>query len=124
MKRIVFVILFMFLTSPVFAAHEFLEREYQAVWCAEAGGIQEYRLDCGARVDCLTDMYAVEFDFGMKWAESIGQALYYGLKTGKSPGVVLILEKQSDEVFLTRLRAVAKKHGIKVWIMDKEDLRK
>ena len=36
--------------------------------------------------------YAVEFDFAEKWAEAVGQALYYALKTGKKPAVVLIME--------------------------------
>lgn len=81
----------------------------------------EYTLDDGARVDCLTDEYAIEFDFAPKWAESIGQALYYAEKTGKKPGVVLILEKAGEERFLKRLETVAKTHGITVWTMTNDD---
>lgn len=43
----------------------------------------EYRLSDNTRVDCMTDTLAVEFDFANKWAECIGQALYYGKQTKK-----------------------------------------
>lgn len=106
------------------AAHLHLEKEYQAQWCAEHNGVTEYVLDDGARVDCLTDEYAVEFDFAPKWAEAIGQSLYYAEKTGKKPGIVLILEKDGDERYLKRLKKVSEKYQIRVWIMKPEDLKK
>jgi len=99
------------------AKHLRYEREYQAEWCSTAGGATEHRLEDGTRVDCLTDQYAIEFDFASKWAESIGQALYYGICTDKTPGVVLILEKETDKRYLPRLKAVAEEHGITVWTM-------
>lgn len=72
-------------------------------------------LDDGTRVDCLLLDYAVEFDFAEKWAESIGQSLYYSEKTNRKPGVVLILESQKDNKYLKRLQKVAEEHGITVW---------
>lgn len=99
----------------VFAGHLHLEKYYQEAWCKQAGGVTEYRLDDGTRVDCLTDDYAIEFDFAPKWAESVGQALFYSLKTGKQPGVVLIMENDGDERYLDRLNALAVKYNIKVW---------
>lgn len=76
----------------------------------------EYTLADRARVDCLTATHAIEFDFAPKWAESVGQSLYYALKTGKRPGVVLILENPSkDARNLRRLQALAKKYQITVW---------
>lgn len=120
MKRL--VLLLLLVPSLVFAAHQYPERDYQKAWCDRAGGVMEYRLDDGARVDCLTATHAVEFDFSAKWAEAIGQALFYGIKTGKAPGVVLILEGPNDQKHLDRLQAVADKYGIKVWTMGKGDL--
>ena len=102
--------------SIVFSGHLHLEKFYQEAWCKQAGGMTEYRLDDGTRVDCLTDEYAIEFDFAPKWAESVGQALYYGLRTGKRSGVVLIMEKEGDGRYLERLNALAVGHNIKVWI--------
>lgn len=99
------------------AKHLHLEKEFQRAWCEKERGTMEVVLDDGARVDCLTDEYAVEFDFAAKWAESIGQSLYYAQKTGKKPAVMLIMEKPGDERFAARLNAVAEKHGITVWTM-------
>jgi hypothetical protein len=70
----------------------------------------------------LTNEYAIEFDFGKKWAKSIGQSLYSALKTGKKPGVVLILEKDYDNRFFVNLEAIADKYNITVWTMTPEDL--
>lgn len=78
------------------------------------GGRIEVRLDDGTRVDCLTSEYAVEVEFAQKWAESIGQSLYYAERTGKKPGVLLIMGKD-DQRYLTRLETVAVKSNIKVW---------
>jgi hypothetical protein len=121
MRRLLLIIAILLLPSAAAAAKLHLEAEYQTVWCEKMKGVQEYVLDDGARVDCLTDKFAVEFDFGPKWAEGIGQALYYAIKTGKEPLVVLILEEPGDQ-YLARLKAVAKKYGITVWTMAPGDL--
>ncbi|MBI5634881.1 MAG: hypothetical protein HZA15_15545 [Nitrospirae bacterium] len=117
-----FIVLCLTATTAL-AAHKHLEKEYQAVWCEQHHGTTEYLLPDDTRVDCLTNEYAIEFDFAGKWAESIGQALYYSLRTDRTPGVVLILERQSDRRFLKRIEAVADVYGIKVWIMEPKDLR-
>ncbi len=106
MYRIIFIILiivtFLFIPSAQ-AKHLALEKEYQAQWCSEHGGICEYVLPDNTRVDCLTSTYAIEFDFAQKWAEAIGQSLYYATMTGKTPGIVLIIEKPSDIRYLERI---------------------
>ena len=66
------------------------------------------------RCDCLTDENAVEFDFGTKWAEAIGQALYYSIQTGKRAGVVLILEKPTDRKYWIRLNSVIQHFGLPI----------
>ena len=73
----------------------------------------EYRLSDNTRVDCMTDTLAVEFDFANKWAECIGQALYYGRQTKKQPACVLIMENgEKDLKYLYRLRRAAYKKGV------------
>lgn len=71
------------------------------------------------RCDCLTDKHAIEFDFGSKWAESIGQALYYGIQTEKKPGVVLILESERDYKYWIRLNTIITHYGLGIdtWIL-------
>jgi len=118
LKRLCLVTLVqVFLALPASAAHVQKEKVHQETWCANAGGITEYTLDDGARVDCLTEEYAIEFDFAPKWAEAIGQALYYSMKTGKRPGIVLIIEHK-DAHFQKRLDTVAEKYNIKVWTVN------
>jgi len=103
------------------AADTYHEKDYAAAWCAREGGITEYVLPDKTRVDCLLPGYAVEFDYGKKWAESIGQALYYGLMTHRAPGVVLIVTDPMKEFqFIARLRAVADIYGIRVWVIGDE----
>jgi hypothetical protein len=66
------------------------------------------------RCDCLTSTHAIEFDLGNKWAESIGQALYYSIQTGKRAGVVLILEKQKDYKYWIRLNTIIDHYGLPI----------
>lgn len=101
-----------------FAAHRYTEKYYQNEWCSKACGKTEYRLDDNTRVDCLTNEYAIEFDFAPKWAESVGQSLYYAEKTNLKPGVVLIMEKDTDYRYYKRLKVLADKYDIKLWCMD------
>ena len=74
----------------------------------------EYENKDKTRVDCLTKKEAVEFDFANKWHESIGQALHYGIMTGKKPMVVLILENQEQMKYYERIKKIAKKYRMKV----------
>lgn len=91
--------------NTAWGAHKHLEKKYQAVWCNAHKGAMEYKLPDKARIDCLTDTLAVEFDFAPKWAECIGQAIYYGKKTKRTPACVLIMENPvKDEIYLYRLR--------------------
>lgn len=60
---------------------------------ADCKGIIEYRLPDATRVDCLTETHAIEYDFGVKWAEAVGQSLHYAANTGRRAGIVLINPK-------------------------------
>lgn len=111
-----------FFYSTAFASHLYSEKQYQDAWCKKAGGVTEFTLEDRARVDCLTEEYAIEFDFAPKWAEAIGQALYYALATGRRPGVVLIQEEKGDSRFLDRLKRVAERYHISVWTMTPAEL--
>ena len=80
-----------------------VESYYVNQWCTPSFGQKEFRLWDTTRVDCLTKEYAVEFDFAKKWAESVGQALYYAKMTGKKPAVVLILTDLADTKYVKRV---------------------
>lgn len=91
------------------------EAYYVSQWCSEDFGKQEFVLWDGTRVDCLAKDYAIEFDFAKKWAESVGQALYYAKMTGKKPAVVLILEDLSDYKYVKRIERL--QNGIKIFLI-------
>lgn len=81
------------------------EKDYVNQYCE---GIKEYMLPDKTRVDCLTEKYAIEFDYAKKWAESIGQSLYYAKKTGKKPAVAIITSKPDDIKYIQRIKEVDK----------------
>ena len=97
--------------------HKHNESSYQHAYCSAIGGIEEYTNSDKTRVDCLTNDYAIEFDFANKWHESIGQALHYGIMTGKKPKVMLILDgKKVKEqlVYYYRVKKIGDNYGIVV----------
>jgi len=94
------------------------ERYYQTILCKELGGEMEHVLFDKTRVDCLTDDYAIEVDWANKWAEGIGQSLYYASITGKKPSVALIVGDQ-DGRYVKRINVVAEELNIKIIILEK-----
>ena len=113
--RYLLIALFLF-TAVADAKRLHPEKHYQAKWCNAWSGETEVVLHDKSSVDCLTAQYAVEVDFANKWAESIGQAVYYGIVTGKKPGIVLILEiPENDKRFLERAQAVTDHLDITLW---------
>jgi len=92
------------------------EKYYQTELCNELGGVMEQSLLDGTRIDCLTDEYAIEVDFSKKWAESVGQSLYYAEMTGKKPAVgFIVAESKTEKRQLTRLWILTKKYDIKIF---------
>ncbi|WP_201353845.1 hypothetical protein [Hydrogenimonas urashimensis] len=94
------------------------EKHYQRIFCEKVHGKMEYRLKDGTRVDCQTPTYSFEVDFGHKAFESVGQALYYAMMTGKRPGIVLISETPKDDRYIGRIKALAKRYGIYLFVID------
>ena len=123
MKKIICLILFMQIPVTCLAKRLYKEADYQNYWCRCHNGITEYKNPDYTRVDCLTETHAVEFDFANKWAESIGQALHYGLMTGKKPKVVLILDEPCKQmVYFERIQRIGKKYKIDIEYVTNEIL--
>lgn len=116
MKKIL-ILLLMLISLTAFSQKK-KEVYFQLKFANILNGEIEVVLDDNSRLDILTDTFAIEVDFGKKWAESIGQSLYYSILTGKKAGVLLILDGKSENIFLKRLMAVAVKHDITVWVID------
>ena len=113
---IVIVFISLFLVTDTHADTELKENDYQGYFAEWIEGETEVLLDDWSRVDILTEVYAIEIDYCYKWAEGIGQALFYAEKTGRLPGVVLILAKRKNyENYINRIMLVADKYNIVVW---------
>lgn len=101
-----------------FIAHAGTEREYQTKWCTATGGYISDQIEDGTYPDCITDTHALEFDFGKKWAESIGQSLNYAMYTGRKPGIVLIVESQSDANGVRRVGRILDHYPLSIELVD------
>ncbi len=118
------ILLFLVLSIPFsIGAHEKNERYYQNIWCKNHQGITEYILPDKTRVDCLTKEYAVEFDFAHKWAESVGQSLYYAKMTNRKPAIVLIMEANTDDKYYSRANLLAKMYDIELFSVNSKDYK-
>ena len=97
------------------------EKDYQNFWCEDQ---IEYRLPDKTRVDCLTPDFAIEFDYARKWAEAIGQAIHYGMQTDRRPGIVLIIEKDSDMKYWKRMQDIIWYYHLPVqtWMVRAKDV--
>ncbi len=120
---LVLVLLYLFFESDLTIDHESQsvkkdEKYYQSKMCNEFGGETEYVLFDRTRVDCLSGEYAIEVDFAKKWAEGVGQSLYYADVTGKKPAIGLIVG-EGDEKYLKRVQRVADKFDIKIIVLEK-----
>lgn len=111
---IIIIMIIIGFADDTYSEHLHLEKWYQKQWCDHAGGQVEVVLPDQTRCDCLTTTHAIEFDFGSKWAEAIGQALYYSLQTGKKAGIVLILETPADYKYWIRLNSTIDYHELSI----------
>ena len=75
---------------PVSAQANMKEQRVQD--CSCHGMQREVHMPGGGFADCVSDTHVVEIDRTAKWAEAIGQALYYAEQTGKRARVVLFCD--------------------------------
>ncbi len=124
MLKKIFLVFLCFLFQTANAGHIEKEKYYQDIWCTKWNGAKEYVLPDKTRIDCLTDNYAVEFDFAPKWAEAVGQSLYYSKITGKKAAIILIIEKENDFKYFNRAKLLADDNNIQLWYMKSSDYAK
>jgi len=124
-RTIALVLLMLFFSATLNAAHFHRESWYQKRWCALQCGETEVVLLYKTRCDCLTETHAIEFDFAKKWAEAIGQALFYSTQTEHKAGIVLIIEnEEKDQRYVDILSITIQYYGlpIDVWTITAEEL--
>lgn len=113
----VVALVFVAFTSAANAKHKHLESWYADALAVELSAKTEVRMRNGTRCDVLSSTHSVEVEFAEKWCESIGQALNYASQTGRRGAVALILESDSDERFLVRLRTVISWHQLPIAVI-------
>jgi len=116
----IFITSFTFIICNSSIANDTPERVYAGLWCENNQGKTEVVLSDRTRVDCVTSTHAIEFDFGKKWAESIGQVLGYSIETMKKPGIVLILKSDKDYKYWIKLNSVIDHYKLPIttWKID------
>ena len=110
---LILVTIFIF-PGSLLAKREHPEKWYQQKWCEAHKGQVEMVLPDGTRCDCMTDTHAIEFDFGNKWTEAVGQSLYYSLQPGKKAGIVLILETIKDRKYWIWLNTTIEHYNLPI----------
>jgi hypothetical protein len=106
------IILILLLTiSNVNAKNKMLEKEYQAIDCEARGGKSEVTIK-GGRIDCETKYHVIEYDFANKWAECLGQIMYYSKMKNKIGLCVLIVENNSDYKYVKKLEEAISYHQV------------
>ena len=127
--KLIITIIFFFISLVVFCFTEpientgfeiiksdYKEGDYVKEYCK---GKIEYVLPDKTRIDCLTDEYAIEYDWAKKWAEGVGQSLYYSKMTGKKPAVALIIKSPDENKYAERIKKADSK--IEVFIIKAKD---
>ena len=104
MKYISLVLLL--LCSSLSAERLNSESYYQKIAAEKYSGETEVVMPDGTRCDIVTETHAIEVDFADKWGEAIGQSLNYSFQSNKRAGILLILEKKSDEKHLIRVNSI------------------
>lgn len=98
------------------------ERAWSAWLASQLGGIAEFRTVDGSRVDVLTDEHAIEVEWIKKHDQAIGQALRYGVTTGRTPAVILLTrDKPHEQIYFLRACVSAAAAGIVVWTCPTRD---
>lgn len=103
-KIITFILIPVLLSCSAFSIASQYEKDYQREWCK---GEIEVKLHDKTRVDCLTETHAIEIDWCNKWAEGVGQSLYYAKVTGKKPGLALICSPKNVARYSERVKLAA-----------------
>ena len=117
--RITMALFFLFLSvQPCLARHINTEKFYQSKWCLDNKGKMDIRVPDGSRCDCVTEEYAVEFNYSEKWAELIGQSLNMALQTGKKAGIGLIIENQQDYTNWVKLNRIIMHYKLPIRTWD------
>jgi hypothetical protein len=116
------LVLLLFLPALSYCQHA-KEHFYQNYFAKYLNCKVEVTLPDKSRVDILCNNYAIEVDFAPKWAESVGQSLFYAKMCSRSAGILLIKSKRQDSIYISRLYSISQPLNISVWVINAQSLR-
>jgi hypothetical protein len=93
------------------------ESYYQKIAAEKYSGKTEVSMPDGTRCDIVTETHAIEVDFADKWGEAIGQSLNYAFQSNKRAGILLILEKKTDEKHLIRVNSIVQHFDLPIDVL-------
>jgi len=73
------------------------ERWHAKELAAKYAADTEVQLRDGTFCDLLSDELAIEVDWPRKWAEAVGQSLWYARLTGRKPAIILLLKDPAHD---------------------------
>jgi len=119
MKRHILIIIFLLL-GVCSQAQLTKQKEvyYQILFAKEINGKREVVLPDLARVDIVTDTFAIEVEFADNFYEGIGQSELYSIELNKKAGILLVVNGNTEDRFIKKLLTVAAKKDITVWLLD------
>ncbi len=111
------ILIFLISKSALSQERKLYESDYVNMHCK---GQIECVLPDKTSVDCLTDTRAIEYGYGRKWAEAVGQSFYYSAMTERKAGIVLITSEINKVRYLKRIMKVINKHGLEIdiWLIE------
>lgn len=108
------ICIFLLIATPLLAGRINPESFYQRQYAEKVGGETEVTAPDGTRCDILTHEYAIEADFGDRWASSLDQSLGYGFQFNRKPAILLIMEHKEDERYFIRLGSIIEHYKLPI----------
>lgn len=93
------------------------ENEFIKEWCKLLEGDAHYQAvenNPDIVVDCQTEDYSVEVASAADYQHALGKALYISSYSKSKPGIVLLLQNESESAYLQKLKRAVQHHGIKI----------
>ena len=108
--------------SICFAANHPNERTVVNLLAEKYQANVEVKLWDDTRVDLLSETHAYEVDWARKYAEGVGQALYYSSLTARKPGLILLVRNFKKELrYIYRAQITCNEAGVDLYIETVKD---
>jgi len=123
MKRFILTVLILLGSQSLSRADYPSENEWAAANAERYNADDQSGLWDGTECDYITSTEAIEIDWAKKWAEAIGQSLYYSILLNKRPAIILLVKKgvgprlaALQKGYVYRCQTVCAKLDIKLYV--------